>query len=80
VIHLHVTRHAVQRYCERVCAVSPTTAKRALSSTAVQAAVAFGAPFVRLPTGQRIVVREGNVVTVLQADTPRIYLRPNYER
>jgi hypothetical protein len=62
---IRVTHGAVRRYQELVAAVSYSVARSALMSKAVEAAADFGAPFVRLGTGQRIVVRHGSVVTVL---------------
>lgn len=65
---LHITSHAVARYQERVQHVTVEQAIAALSLPIVQRAAEFGAPYVRLPTGQRIVIQGGAVVTVLPAD------------
>ncbi|NBC37349.1 hypothetical protein GTZ99_12390 [Novosphingobium sp. FSY-8] len=65
---LHITRHAIQRYIERVEAVHPVRAMRALRSPAIASAMTFGAPIVKLGTGQRVVIRAGAVVTVLPSD------------
>lgn len=64
---LHVTSHAVERYIERVAAVSRHEADQALRSKAIQAAAEFGASCVRLATGQRIVLDGCSVITVLPA-------------
>jgi len=68
---IHVTAHAVSRYRERVEPVGYDEAVAALTSPAVQAAFDFGARFVRLAGGQRIVIEDGRVVTVLPADNYR---------
>lgn len=65
---IHVTHHAVQRYQERVANLAEDQVRAAIASPAVQCAASIGAPFVRLPGGQRIVVRDRRVITVLPAD------------
>lgn len=65
---IHVTYHAVSRYRSRVAPVSYEDALAALSSPTIQRAADFGAPFVRLGTGQRVVIANGVVVTVLPAE------------
>lgn len=62
---IHVTGHAIQRYRERVANVPDDEVRARLSIPAVEFAVKFGAPFVRLPTGQRVVIEGGAIVTVL---------------
>ena len=62
---IRVSAHAVSRYRERVADVPETEAVEAMRSPAVQAAADFGAPYVRLATGQRIAIENGVVVTVL---------------
>ena len=61
---LHITRHAIQRYQERVCPVSDEQARQALSTATIQLAANFGAQFVRLPTGHRVVINDHAVITV----------------
>lgn len=68
---VHVTTHAIERFLERVAAVTWEEAEIALSSPVVVLAAKFGARFVRLPTGQRIVIEQGKVVTVLPTDNYR---------
>lgn len=70
-MNLVVTDHAVQRYRERVRNCSDSEARTALSSMAVHAAVSIGAPYVRLPTGQRILIHGGVIITVLPSNTAR---------
>ncbi|AIT81617.1 hypothetical protein [Novosphingobium pentaromativorans] len=65
---IRITRHAVQRFQERVRPVTEDEARAALSTAAVEKAAEIGAPFVKLGTGQRIVIDHGAVVTVLPKD------------
>ena len=65
---IHITRHAIERYQQRVSPVSDDEARQALSSRAIQAAANFGAQFVRLPHGQRVVIRERTIITVQPAE------------
>lgn len=62
---IHVTRHAIERYQERVANVSDDDAREALSTRALQVAAQFGARFVRLATGHRVLVENGCAITVL---------------
>lgn len=63
---LHVTRHAAERYLERVNPrLTLAEAIEALSSPTIQRAADFGAAYVRLGTGQRIALDGHVVVTVL---------------
>lgn len=62
---VYLTRHAIQRYRERVADVSAVEIWRALDCPAVRAAIDFGARFVRLSGGQRVVLEENRVVTIL---------------
>lgn len=65
---LRISSHAISRYRSRVEPVDYDTAHAALSSPIVQAAARFGCSIVRLPTGQRIVIENYTVVTVLPAE------------
>jgi hypothetical protein len=68
---LHVSGHAIERALERIDPrMSWEQAKALLSAPAIARAAAFGAPYVRLGTGQRVVLDGFNVVTVLPIDTP----------
>lgn len=67
----HITAHAISRYRERVSPVDYDTAHEALSSATICKAVEIGAPYVKLGTGQHVVIVNGSVVTVLPED---IYL------
>lgn len=61
---IHVTRHAVLRYQERVAAVTSEEAEAALSSPAMIAAAEFGAREVILGSGHHAVLVGQSVVTV----------------
>lgn len=61
----HVTHHAVERYRERVAALDDAAIRRRLTCPAVRAAIAFGAPYVRLATGHRVALAGDRIVTVL---------------
>ncbi|MEO1489619.1 MAG: hypothetical protein AAFR88_09350 [Pseudomonadota bacterium] len=77
---LFVTPHAIARYRERVEDVAPIEVHRRLNTEAFQAAVRFGCTFVKLGGGQRAVICEGSVVTVLPADVEPRYLHPARDR
>ena len=61
----HITRHAIQRYQERVANLPDEQVRVVLSCPAVKTAIAFGAHVVRLGTGERVILEGANVVTVL---------------
>jgi hypothetical protein len=63
-----LTRHAIQRYRERVADVPPVEIWRALDCPAVRLAIDFGARFVRLSGGQRVVIQQNRIITVLPRD------------
>lgn len=65
---LKVTAHAILRYQERVEPVSDECAREILSGPLFQTAAKFGARYVRLGTGQRIVIEQGIVKTVLPTE------------
>lgn len=73
---MHVTDHAIERFRERVANLSKAEIVAALNSPAIQAADRFGAPFVKLGTGQRIVIHNHAVITVLPADKYPASLAP----
>jgi hypothetical protein len=75
---IHITRHAIERYRERVEPVDEGTALARLRSPVISKAVAFGCGSVKLPGGQRVVIEDGCVVTVLPRKRPcrRRYGRP----
>lgn len=64
----YLTWHAIQRYRERVADVPAADIWRALDIPAVRIAIEFGARFVRLAGGQRLVIEEDRIVTVLPRD------------
>ena len=66
---LHVSQHAIERFRERVADLSDQAIVDALSTPVIQLAAALGAEcHVRLPTGQRITVKDRTVVTVRPAE------------
>jgi|GEM_PF-1726987 len=73
---LFITRHAIRRYQERVANVPAPEVWRALDCRAVQLAIELGAHFVRLAGGQRAVLRENRVVTILPKETHESALDP----
>lgn len=68
-MNLRVTRHAAQRYVERVNPrLTLAEAIDVLQAPLIQRAAAFGAAYVRLGTGQRVALQGSVVVTVLPKD------------
>jgi len=66
---LHVTSHALTRAMERIPGMTcEADARRTLTCAAVELAADIGAPFVKLGTGQHVVVRDHTVITVLPKD------------
>lgn len=65
---LFITRHAISRYRERVADVPASAIWRALDCPAVRVAIQFGARFVRLAGGQRAVLQDNRIVTILPRD------------
>ncbi len=75
-----LTRHAIQRYRERVADVPAADIWRALDIPAVRIAIEFGARFVRLSGGQRIVLEQNRIVTILSSDRCRGSLARRLDR
>lgn len=65
---LFITRHAIQRYQERVADVPASEIWRVLDCRAIRTAIRLGARYVRLSGGQRAVLCENRVVTILPRD------------
>lgn len=63
-----VSRHAMDRYRERVADVSDREIYEALTTPTFELAVELGAPMVKLATGHHAVLRQDTVVTVLPSD------------
>lgn len=72
---IRVSSHAISRYRERVACVDYDTARAALSTPIIQRAIEFGARYVRLPSGHRVRIVDGAVVTVLPASHYRRQIR-----
>ncbi|MEL6486698.1 MAG: hypothetical protein AAFQ13_06105 [Pseudomonadota bacterium] len=62
---LFVTPHAIERYQERVADVPAIEVCRRLNSPTCLKAAEFGARYVKLGGGQRVVIFEWRVITVL---------------
>lgn len=77
---LTVTTHAITRYRERVRDVPADVARQELTAPVIERAARFGAAYVRLGTGQRVVLRENRVVTVLPKGTAIVCLGGEAER
>lgn len=63
-----VSRHAIDRYRERVADLTDHEIFAALTTPAFELAVRLGAPMVKLPSGHHAVLRDDTVVTVLPPD------------
>lgn len=74
---IHVSAHAIDRYKQRVRACTDDQARAALTASASKVeAFARGVEFiVRLAGGQRIIVKDGIVVTVQPANSYRRQIR-----
>lgn len=66
---IRVTRHACERFVERVAPCSFAEAKASIlsHSKALETAVAFGAEVVKLGTGHRLILQGATVVSVYPA-------------
>ncbi len=61
----HITRHAIERFQERVQNLPTDQVVAALSTPFIQRAIEFGAKYVKLAKGQRVVIENGRIITVL---------------
>ena len=78
---VEISSHAIVRAMERLPGVrTEGEAIAALDTPAVRRAVEFGAKYVRLGTGQRIVLENGTVTTVLPCDTHRWKMGSRWDR
>lgn len=66
---IHVTRYAIERYQEQVRNLTDSEVITALSGPTFVKAADFGAPYVKLGTGQHAVICDRRVVTILPKDT-----------
>jgi hypothetical protein len=66
-----VTKHAIERYIQRVEAVSPEVAKERLSSPTIQMAADIGCECVKLGTGKHRVILAGHAVLTVVALNPK---------
>lgn len=78
---LIITSHAIDRAIERLPGVrTDGEAIAALDTPATRCAAKIGAKYVRLGTGQRIVIENGIVTTVLPSDTLTYKLGSQWDR
>ena len=61
---LTVTAHAIERYIERVEAVTEDVAIKRLSTPVIKLAASLGRCNVRLGTGHLVIVEDWSVITV----------------
>jgi hypothetical protein len=73
---MFVTLHAIERYQQRVENVPAIEVHRRLNAPALRKAAEFGARFVRLSGGQRIVMKDWRIITILPRDHCRGSLSP----
>lgn len=71
-----LTQRAIERYRECVADVPLPMIRQAIDCAAVRTAIEFGARFVRLGGGQRLVLEGDRVITVLPRDHLRGTLDP----
>lgn len=71
-----LTQHAIERYRECVADVPLPMIRQAIDCPAVRIAIDFGARFVRLGGGQRLVCEGDRIITVLPSDHRRGTLDP----
>lgn len=73
---LFVTPHAIERYQERVADVPAIEVHRRLNSPTLLVAAEFGARYVKLGGGQRVVIKEWRIVTILPSNHCAASLSP----
>jgi len=71
---VHIAQHAIMRYQERVENLPEEKIIEILSRPIFEKAVKFGAPFVKLAHGQRAVIENGAIVTILPSVAKQRYL------
>lgn len=59
-----LTAHAIERYMQRVEAVSEDEVIQRLDTPHIRSLISFGAAKIKLATGHRLVIVEGRIVTV----------------
>jgi hypothetical protein len=71
-----ITSHAIHRFRALVADVPPGEVRRTLNCRAVLVAIEFGARFVRLAGGQRVVLEGDHIISILHKDVPPGALDP----
>jgi hypothetical protein len=82
-VSIHVTKHACERFIERVepCTIAEARAHILESARALEAAAKFGCEVVRRWRGERLVLRGERVVSVYAADSrPHQICNPYHQR
>lgn len=64
----HISRHAIERYQERVENIPDDEVRLRIDTPALRLAIKIGAPYVKLGTKHRIALSGNDVVTVLPAE------------
>lgn len=66
----HVTRHAIERYQERVENVPASEVWKRLSTNAIKIAIEMGASSVKLPSGHKAIIspKDGVITTVIRKE------------
>lgn len=59
-----ITAHAIERYVQRVEAVTEDEVIARLDTPHIRRLIAFGAAKIKLATGHRLVIADGRIVTV----------------
>ena len=65
---LTITHHAFDRYRQRLARIPQDEIEQHLNQPIFQIAADFGAPYVRLPSGHRVVIKNHAVITILPPD------------
>lgn len=79
---IHVSRHACQRFTERVapCSVAEARAAILAHARALETAAGFGCEIVRCGGGERLVLQGDTVVTVYPPDNRPRQIRSPYRQ
>lgn len=75
----HITRHAIDRFRERIADIPEEQIRARLDTPAVRLALRIGAPFVKLGSGHRLVVRDNAIISVLDVDHKAKRLNRGFE-
>lgn len=73
---LIVTRHALDRYRERIDDLPDREIEQRLTTAPYRIAAEFGARYVRLGSGHRVVIIDHKVITILPQDNAQGSMTP----